>query len=346
MGREIQGNTSTKTLLDRFVALLKEHGMLLHGEKTIGQLHELHREDALRVQQLQDQTSKRNTAQDFLLPMMMEHQRTVYAFLLGFQMLEFSRKKGAYEVYVLKKGYESASPNGNEADLLIDTGSDAHCCPKQFMHWLPLINPHEKMHLRNASGATIASYGTRACPLYLTDTQMFHHLVLIRFCVCDVQGPILSEDALELTGFEFCGSKKKGRYLISPHGHMFPLRPNGKPMLTAKYKIDAEGANRMPLTKTRVCEAVDVDVRQHLVQDLKENLEPRVVKDMIKDLSTDEVPKEAVLAKMRKLQTCIDLLLNTPECRALRPPPPPWGEGAKTLPSTGNGGEGKTVSFQ
>ena len=119
----------------------------------------------------------------------MEHQKTVLAFLLGFQMLEFSRKKGAYEVYVLKKGYESASPNGNEADLLIDTGSDAHCCPKQFMHWLPLINPHEKMHLRNASGATISSYGTRACPLYLTDTQMFHHLVLIRFCVCDVQGP-------------------------------------------------------------------------------------------------------------------------------------------------------------
>ena len=87
-------------------------------------------------------------------------------------------------------------------------------------------------------------------------------------------------------------------------------------------------------------------MRQHLVQYLKENLEPRVVKDMIEDLSTDEVPKEAVLAKMRKLQTCIDLLLNTPECRALRPPPPPWDEGPKSLLSTGSGGEGKTVSFQ
>ena len=102
----------------------------------------------------------------------------------------------------------------------------------------------------------------------------------------------------------------------------------------------------MPLTKTRVCEAVDVDVRQHLVQDLKENPEPRLVKDMIKDLSTTEVPKEAVVAKMRKLQTCIDLLLNTPEFRALRPAPPPWGEGPKSLLSTGGGGEGKTVSFQ
>ena len=83
-----------------------------------------------------------------------------------------------------------------------------------------------------------------------------------------------------------------------------------------------------------------------LVKELKENLEPRVVKDMLADLSSTEVPKEAVLAKMGKLQTCVNLLMNTPEFRAMRPPPPPWGEGSLTLPSTGDGGEGKTVSFQ
>ena len=124
------------------------------------------------------------------------------------------------------------------------------------------------------------------------------------------------------------------------------MRPNGKPMLTAKYKIDAEGANRVPRTKIRVCEAVDID-KQVALKELKESLEPRVVKDMIEALSSDEAPKEAVLAKMLKLQTCIELLINSPECRdAVAAAQRSMGDATETLPLKDQEGGGKNVSFQ
>ena len=96
---------------------------------TIAELRDIHIEDARRVQRLQAETSKRNAHQDVLLPLLMEHQQVISASLLGSQVLDFTRNKDAHEVYVIGD-YASAMQNGNEADLLIDTGSDAHCCPK------------------------------------------------------------------------------------------------------------------------------------------------------------------------------------------------------------------------
>ena len=108
-----------------------------------------------------------------------------------------------------------AEHNGRTAWILVDSGSDEHCCPTTWLEGLGQDDASEPKFLRDAQGGTVQTKGARKFRLRLEGSSVSSGEFRVigaeaKFQLSNVREPILSMGKLGDSGFDFVTAGRTG----------------------------------------------------------------------------------------------------------------------------------------
>ena len=140
----------------------------------------------------------------------------------------------------------SSHQKGRPLSVLVDSGAEAHVCPKWFGQQEPIQAPRNTIKLRGAGGHELKFYGTRQISFRTFDQQK----ITLTFLVADVQRPKLSVGKLLQRGYRVRFHDEETAFIENRNGMQLMMTRDKNSYVLRVRTFCATGA------ESRVTEAV------------------------------------------------------------------------------------------